>query len=347
MTSPVNRQIVLAARPAGWPRESDFKLEEGPIPEPGAGQFLVRNIYMSVDPYMRGRMNDRRSYAPPFQVGQPLDGRAVGQVVKSNNPRFPVGECVSSMHGWREYFVSDGEGVNRIDPGLAPLSVYLGVLGIPGFTGWYGLRAIGKPKPGETLVVSGAAGATGSLVAQMGKILGCRVVGTAGSDAKCAHLTKELGLDAAIDYKAASDLYEALREACPQGIDIYFENVGGPILDAVLRLLNPFSRIPLCGMISQYNLETPEPGPRYLMSMIGNRTLMQGFIISDHLDRYPEFVREVGGWLKAGRLRYEETIVEGLENAPKAFLGLFRGENVGKMLVKVGPDPKPAENNAS
>ncbi len=336
----MNRQIVLAARPVGWPKESDFRLEETPIPEPGPGQFLARNIYMSVDPYMRGRMNDRKSYVPPFQIGQPLQGGAVGRVAKSSHPKFAEGDYVSSLLGWREWFVSGGEGVSKIDPQLAPLSAYLGVLGVPGFTGWYGLKEIGKPKASETLVVSGAAGATGSLVGQVGKILGCRVVGTAGSDDKCAYLTAELGFDAAINYKTAGDLYDALRRACPQGIDIYFENVGGAMLDAVLRLLNPYSRIPLCGMISQYNLEVPDPGPRFLASMIINRTLLQGFIISDHFDRYPEFLREVGGWLKAGRLKYRETIVEGVENAPKAFLGLLKGENLGKMLVKVGPGPE-------
>ena len=333
----VNRQIVLAARPAGTPTPSDFRLEEGPIPEPGAGQVLVRNVYMSVDPYMRGRMNDRKSYAPPFQIGQPLAGGAVGQVVKSSHPRLAAGQYVSSMLGWREYFVSSGDGLNILDPGLAPLSAYLGVLGMPGFTGWYGLKEIGKPKPGETLVVSGAAGAVGLLVCQMGKILGCRVVATAGTDDKCAHLAS-LRVDTAINYRKAGDLYAELRRACPGGIDVYFENVGGPILDAVLRLLNPFSRIALCGMISQYNLEVPEPGPRYLFSMIGNRTLMQGFIISDHFERYPEFLAEAGVWLKAGKLKHEETVVEGIENAPRAFLGLFSGDNLGKMIVKLGPE---------
>ncbi len=337
-----NRQILLAARPTGWPDQSNFRLEETPIPEPAGGQFLARNIYMSVDPYMRGRMNDRKSYVSPFQVGQALEGGAVGQVVKSNHPGFAEGQYVSSFQGWREYFVSGGERVSKIDPALAPISAYLGILGIPGFTGWYGLKEIGKPQAGETLVVSGAAGATGSLVGQIGKILGCRVVGSAGSDAKCSYLTGELDFDAAINYKTAGDLYSALREACPKGIDIYFENVGGPMLDAVLRLINPFSRIPLCGMISQYNLAAPEPGPRFLVSMIPNRTLMQAFIIGDHMDRLLEFIREVGGWLKAGRLKYQETVVEGIENAPRAFLGLLRGENLGKMLVRLGPDPTKA-----
>jgi NADPH-dependent curcumin reductase CurA len=337
MTASVNRQIVLAARPVGMPKASDFKVETVPVPEPDAGQVLVRNLWMSVDPYMRGRMSDRKSYAPSFEVGKPMEGRAIGQVVKSKHPAMKEGAFVSSMLGWREYFVAAGEGMNPVDPSL-PLSSYLGLLGIPGFTGWYGLKQIGKPKPGETLVVSGAAGATGSLVVQMGKILGCRVVGMTGRDDKCAYLTRELGADAAINYKNPADLFDALRQACPKGIDIYFENVGGPVLDMVLRQVNPLARIPLCGMISQYNLDPPDPGPRYLFSMIGNRVLMQGFIISDHLSLYPEFLAEVGGWLKSGRIKREETVVEGIENAPKAFLGLFSGDNVGKMVVRLAPE---------
>jgi NADPH-dependent curcumin reductase CurA len=333
-----SRQIVLAARPSGRATESDFRLESGPVPEPGAGEFLVRNLVMSVDPYMRGRMNDRKSYAAPYQVGEPLYGGAVGRVVRSSHPGFPEGSHVMSQKGWREHFVSDGDGVTRLEPEGLPVSAYLGVLGMPGFTAWYGLREIGTPRTGETLVVSGAGGAVGSFAAQMGKILGCRVVGTAGGDDKCAWLTGECGLDAAINYKRAADLHAALRQACPDGIDVYFENVGGPMLDAVLRLLNPFARIPLCGMISQYNLAVPEPGPRYLFSMVANRVLMQGFIISDHVDRYPEFLAEARPWVRAGRLRHQETVLEGLDNAPRAFLGLFSGDNRGKMVVRLAPE---------
>ena len=334
-----NRQVILVSRPVGLPKSSDFKIETAPVPEPAAGQVLVRNLWMSVDPYMRGRMSDRKSYAPSFQVGEPMEGRAVGQVVKSNHRQVKEGAAVSSMLGWREYFVAPAESVNLLDSSF-PLSSYLGVLGIPGFTGWYGLTHIGRPKSGETLVVSGAAGATGSLVVQLGKILGCRVVGTAGSDDKCAYLTRELGADVAINYKKSEALLPSLREACPKGIDVYFENVGGPLLDMVLTLVNPFARIPLCGMISQYNLDPPDPGPRYLFSMIGNRVLMQGFIISDHLSLYPEFLAEVGGWLKSGRIKRDETVVEGIENAPKAFLGLFAGDNVGKMIVRLAPEAR-------
>jgi NADPH-dependent curcumin reductase CurA len=331
----INRQILLAARPVGFPRETDFALDETAVPEPAAEEVLVRNAYMSVDPYMRGRMNDRKSYVPAFQLHEPLSGGAVGQVIKSRRTDLPEGTWVLSMMGWREYFAAGG-GLVPVDPGLAPVSAYLGVLGLPGFTGWFGLKEIGRPRAGETLVVSAAAGATGSLVGQIGKILACRVVGIAGGDDKCAYLTGELGFDAAVNYRTG-DLHAALAAACPAGIDVYFENVGGATLDAVLRLLNPFSRIPLCGMISQYNLAEAEPGPRYLASMIGNRTLMQGFIISDHMDRRAAFIEEVGGWLRNGRVKHRETIVEGVENAPRAFLGLLRGENIGKMLVKVGP----------
>lgn len=342
MPPKVNRTVLLAARPVGEPVASDFRIAESPMPVPGAGEVLVRNVYMSVDPYMRGRMVDRKSYAPPFQVGQPLDGRAIGQVAASNHPSFAVGAYVASMLGWREYFVSSGEGLSVVDPAGAPLPAFLGALGMPGFTAWYGLREIGRPRPGETLVVSGAAGAVGLLASQMGKILGCRVVGTAGTDDKCRFLRDECGLDAAINYRTAGDPHAALAKACPAGIDIYFENVGGPMLDAVLRLLNPFARIPLCGMISQYNKEVPDPGPRYLFSLIGNRALMQGFIISDHADRYREFVAEASGWLRAGRIKYRETIVDGIESAPRAFLGLFHGDNLGKMLVRLGPESASA-----
>jgi NADPH-dependent curcumin reductase CurA len=332
-----SRQVLLAARPTGTPGPSDFRLVEVDVPEPRSGEILVRNIYMSVDPYMRGRMNEKQTYAMAWQVGQPADGRAVGEVTRSLHPGFPVGALVVSNMAWREHFVSSGEGVQVIDGNVAPPSAFLGVLGVPGFTGWYGLKEIGRPKAGETLVVSGAAGATGSLVVQAGKILGCRVVGTAGTDEKCAWLVKELGADAAINYRKAN-LDQALRDACPAGVDVYFENVGGAILDAVLGLVNPFARIPLCGMISQYNLETPAPGPRNLRNMVGNRVLMQGFIISDHMKRYPEFLAEVGGWLGAGRIKYQETVVEGIDRAVTAFLGLFSGDNTGKMVVRLGPE---------
>jgi hypothetical protein len=339
-----SRQVLLAARPAGMPTAADFRLVEVDVPAPRPGEILVRNIYMSVDPYMRGRMKEQQTYAQPWKVGQPADGRAVGEVMVSENPRFPAGTIVVSNLGWREHFVSNGEGVLTIDQALAPLSAFLGVLGAPGFTGWYGLKEIGKPKTGETAVVSGAAGATGSLVVQVAKILGCRVVGTAGTDDKCAWLTRELGADAAINYRKAGDLAAAVRDACPKGVDVYFENVGGAILDAVLGHVNPFARIALCGMISQYNLEVSPPGPANIRNMVGNRVLMQGFIISDHMKRYPEFLTEVGSWLKAGRITYQETVAEGLDRAVPAFLGLFSGDNTGKMVVRLGPEPAPTQS---
>jgi NADPH-dependent curcumin reductase CurA len=336
MPETVNHQIVLAERPVGWPTDANFRLETVTLPAPVDGQFLARNIYMSVDPYMRGRMNDSASYVAPFQIGKPLEGGAVARVVESRNPGFAVGDHVLTMNGWREAFLSDGRGVNKIDPRLAPISAFLGILGVPGMTGWYGLKYIGEPKAGETVVVSGAAGATGSLVVQMAKILGCRVVAVAGGAAKCKFLTEELGADVAVDYKEQPDLFAALKDACPGGIDVYFENVGGDIFDHVLRLAKPFARIPLCGMISQYNNVELAHGPRHMTMVIGKRIKIQGFIVSDHFGKMPEFLGEVGGWLKAGKLKYRETIVEGVENAPKAFLGLLRGENLGKMLVKVG-----------
>ena len=336
----MNRRVLLAAYPVGMPRLEDFAIEETPIPTPEEGEVLVRNVFFSVDPYMRGRMRPSgTSYAGGFRIGEPMTGGAVGTVIESNRPEWPVGTCVRSMQGWREYFVSDGRDLEIVDPKAAPLSAYLGVLGMPGFTAWYGLTEIGRPQRGETLVVSAAAGAVGSLVGQIGRIRGCRVVGTTGSDEKCAYLMEELRFDAAINYKATDDLTGALRAACPDGIDIYFENVGGRLLEAVLNLVNLGARIPVCGMISQYNREEPEPGPRNLMTLIGRRVRMQGFLISDHIGRRATFERQVSGWIREGRVRYRETIVDGIEHAAEAFLQLFTGGNIGKMLVRVGPDP--------
>jgi len=328
------RQIVLAARPIGFPKDSDFRMEEVQVPAPGPGQFLVKNLYMSVDPYMRGRMNDTKSYSASFQVNQVMDGGAIGEVVESNNPNFPKGVMVSSMGGWREHFVSDGKMVTPVNPKLAPPSAFLGVLGIPGFTAWYGLKFIGEPKAGETLVVSAAAGATGSLAGQLGKLWGCRVVGTAGSAEKCEYLKRELGFDAVINYKAAGNLDAALREACPKGIDVYFENVGGAMQEAVLRQINADARIVLCGLIDQYNDTSMRPGPNWATLLI-NRAKVQGFIISFHFDKLTQFFGEVGPLVAAGKVKYQETVVEGLANAPRAFMGLLRGENAGKMVVKL------------
>lgn len=328
----INREIHLAAYAEGWPKESDFTLAETPMPTIDDKQCLIRNLYMSVDPYMRGRMRDIPSYIPPFQIGKPLEGTAVGRVIESKHPDFAEGDLVLSMQGWREYFASDGRGLQKVPETAAPISTYLGVLGMPGLTAWVGLLDIGKPKKGETLLVSAAAGAVGSVVGQIGKIHGCRVVGSAGSDAKVKHLIDDLGFDAAFNYKTEK-LSDALDRTCPDNIDIYFENVGGDMLQAALDKMNLFGRIPVCGMISQYNNETPQPGPSNLAYIIGKRILLQGFIVSDSMQRTPEFIAEMGQWLAEGKVRYRETMVKGVDKAPGAFLGMLRGENIGKMVV--------------
>jgi NADPH-dependent curcumin reductase CurA len=337
MPATVNRQVLLKSRPAGEPSEDDFALVEAPIPEPGPGQFLARTIYLSLDPYMRGRMSDRASYASPAALGQPMVGGTVGQVVRSGHVGFAAGDYVLGYWGWQEYGVSDGTGVRTLDPQMAPLSYALGVLGMPGMTAYVALLDIGRPQPGETVVVSAASGAVGSIVGQVAKIKGCRAVGIAGSDAKCRYVVEELGLDACLNYKT-QDPDRALREACPGGIDVYYDNVGGAVLASVLRHINLGARVPLVGLISQYNATETPAGPD-LMPLLVNRALIQGFIVSDHPDREADFLRDVSDWLKQGRLKYREDIVAGLENAPRAFLGLFRGENFGKLIVRVGDDP--------
>lgn len=339
MADPTNREILLKRRPTGTPSPDDFDLVERPRPKPASGQILVRNIWMSVDPYMRGRMREAKSYTAPFQVGQPLEGGCVGQVVESQQKGFSVGDYVLGNLGWREYWMSDGQGVMRIDPKLAPIESFLGVLGMPGLTAYVGLLRIGGPREGETVFVSAASGAVGSLVCQIARIKGCHVVGSAGSPAKADWLRNEAGVDQAINYKEVDDLSEELRQACPSGIDIYFDNVGGDHLEAALANMNIFGRIVSCGMISQYNADSPQPGPRNLFLMIARRLRMQGFLVFDHDDMRRDFEREMSRWIAEGRIRWKETVVEGLENAPEAFIGLFQGENLGKMLVKVGPDP--------
>jgi NADPH-dependent curcumin reductase CurA len=334
----VSREIRLAARPVGFPKESDFELVETPLPDPGPGELLVRNLYMSVDPYMRGRMNDVKSYAPPFELGKPLHGAAVGQVLHSTHPALPEGEFVLSEAGWRERFISNGAGLRRVDRKLASLSAYLGVVGMPGLSAYAGLLEIGQPKAGETVFVSGAAGAVGSVVGQIAKIHGCRAIGSVGSDTKIGILTEELGFDGAFNYKTTAPR-QALRELAPEGIDVYFDNVGGDHLEAAISAMRPFGRIALCGMISMYNATEPPPGPRNLIVAVGKRLTIRGFLVGDHLDRYADFVRDVSGWLREGRLTARETVVEGIENAPNAFIGMLRGENVGKMLVRLAPEP--------
>jgi NADPH-dependent curcumin reductase CurA len=332
----VNREIRLAARPVGFPKDSDFELAETPIPSPGDGEILVRNVYVSVDPYMRSRMNDTKSYVPSFQIGEPMTGGAVGQVLESNSDAVAAGDWVNTLMGWREYYVADGSAVMKIDPGLAPVSKALGVLGLTGWTAYVGLLDLGQPKEGETVFVSAACGAVGSIVGQIAKLKGCRVVGSAGSAEKVAKARSDFGYDEAFNYKEETPA-AALDRLCPDGIDIYFENVGGDHLEAALPRMNTFGRVALCGLISQYNDTEMRPGPSF-GHILTNRLTVRGFIISDHFDRLPDFLREMGGWVREGKITDEETVVEGIENAPRAFMGLLKGENRGKMLVKVGPD---------
>jgi NADPH-dependent curcumin reductase len=337
MPPTTNRQIVLKRRPTGAPTPDDFSVVESPVPRPGPGQLLGRTIYLSLDPYMRGRMNEGRSYARSVDLGQVMVGGTVSQVVESRHPDFAPGEFVLGYDGWQEYAVAGGSGMRKLDPALAPISTALGVLGMPGLTAYVGLLDIGRPQSGETVVVSAAAGAVGSAVGQIAKIKGGRAVGVAGAQEKCDYVMRELGFDACLSHHTA-DLPGALREACPNGIDVYFDNVGGPVLAAVLRLINRGARIPLCGLISQYNAVEPPPGPN-LGPLLVNRALIQGFIISDHLDRAADFLRDCGQWMRQGRLKYREDIVEGLEQAPQAFIGLLQGKNLGKLLVRVSADP--------
>ena len=336
----VNRRIVLAARPQGRPSAANFRLEEAPVPEPGPDQVLCRTIYLSLDPYMRGRMSDAASYANPVQIGQVMEGGIVGQVVRSNLPDCAPGDFLVGYGGWQEYALFGAGEARRVDPDLAPISTALGVLGMPGQTAYVGLREIGKPKEGETLAVAAASGPVGSMVGQIAKIRGCRVVGIAGSEDKCAYVREELGFDACIDHHAP-DVEEALRAACPDGIDIYWENVGGRVFEAVLPLLNEFARVPVCGLIAWYNATELPPGPDrtplLLRRTLVRRLTIRGFIVWDF--EPGDFQREVGAWIRDGRIRYREDIREGLENAPAAFIGLLEGANFGKLLVRLAPDP--------
>ncbi len=334
MATVVSREIQLKSRPVGLPVEANFELAEVTIPPLQDGEILVRNTFMSVDPYMRGRMYDRASYVPPFQIGAPLDGGCVGRVIETaGDTAYQAGDYVSGRQGWREYYVSDGSGLTKVDPALVPLQAYLGTVGMPGMTAYVGLLDIGKPKAGETVFVSAAAGAVGSIVCQIAKLKGCRVVGSAGSAAKVEWLRDVAGVDAAFNYKEVSSLVDELGRHCPDGIDVYFENVGGDHLEAALEHMNAFGRIALCGMISQYN--NPEPGPSNLSHAVRKRLTMQGFIVSDHADRLSQFHQDMHTWIGAGQIRWEETIIDGIENAPKAFIGLFTGDNMGKMLVRL------------
>jgi hypothetical protein len=329
----LNTRVLLASRPEGWPIEANFRIEEVPLVEPRDGELLVRSHWLSLDPYMRGRMNDAKSYAPKVEIGDVMVGGAVGEVLASKNGAYKVGDFVVGSFGWQTHAVSNGAGVMKVDPKRVPLSAYLGVVGMPGVTAYVGLLDIGAPKEGETVVVSAASGAVGSVVGQIAKMRGCRAVGIAGGSAKCDYVTRELGFDACVDYKAGR-LLEDLRAATPKGVDVYFENVGGEVLDAVLTRLNPFARIPLCGLVSQYNETKPYP-VRNLGALLVNRVKLEGFIVSDRLPRWPEALGALAGWVAEGKLHYRESKAEGIRQAPRAFLGMLRGENFGKQLVKL------------
>jgi NADPH-dependent curcumin reductase CurA len=338
MKETISHEIQLRKRPVGIPTEDDFDVVEVPVRKPEDGEILVQNVYISVDPYMRGRMIDHESYIPPFQLGQTITGGSVGKIVLSNSDKFQEGEYVLNFEGWREYFVSNGDGLTKVDPVIAPIQSFLGAMGMPGMTAYVGLLNIGQPQENETVYVSAATGAVGSIVCQIAKLNGCRVVGSAGSDEKVEWLLNEIGIDGAFNYKKAENLMVELQKQCPNGIDIYFENVGGAHLEAVLFNMNSFGRIPVCGMISQYNQTIPEPGPRNLGTIIEKRLLIQGFIVSDHNDQLPQFQADMMRWIREDKIKWEETIIEGIENTPKAFIGLFTGEKLGKMLVRVTKD---------
>ncbi len=334
-----NQQILFASRPIGWVSDDNFRFVTRELLLPENSGVLVKNIYLSVDPYMRGRMSAQKSYAAGFELGKVLSGGGIGQVTISHDPKLKVGDFVTGHMGWEEIsYFPDASGLQKLDPKLAPLSYNLGVLGMPGMTAYVGLLDIGKPESGETVYVSAASGAVGQLVGQIAKMKGCRVVGSAGSEAKVRYLTDELGYDAAFNYRLSEDLQKSLEIACPGGIDVYFENVGGEMLDAVLATANPFARIVACGMISQYNLRDYD-GIKNLVNIVRNRIRMQGFIVSDHGKRRSAFLRDVGKWLKEGRITYREDIVRGLENMPAAFVGMMKGDNMGKRVVQIADDP--------
>ncbi|WP_454191387.1 NADP-dependent oxidoreductase [Paenibacillus sp. Marseille-Q7038] len=330
-----NRQVLLIKRPEGLPTPGDFKFQDTEVERPQEGQVVVKTLYLSVDPYMRGRMNDSKSYIPPYQLNEVIKGGAVGEIVESKSDKYKEGDKVIGMLGWQLFNTVDDSKVTKIDESIAPVSAYLSVLGLTGLTAYFGLLDIGQPKEGETVVVSGAAGSVGMFVGQIAKIKGARVVGIAGTDEKCQYLMEELNFDAAINYKTTENIKQDLEKACPEGVDVYFDNVGGSISDAVMSLLNDHARIPLCGAISSYNSTDGDMGPRIHGQMIKTRSLLKGFVLSDYADRQSEGLQELGKWLSEGKLKYEETVVDGFDNVVEAFLQLFKGANLGKMLVKV------------
>lgn len=328
-----NLQIVLASRPTGWVEEANFRLQEAPVPEPGDGQVLVRNRWLSLDPYMRGRMSDAKSYAKPVEIGEVMVGGTAGEVVASRHPGFAPGDAVTGSLGWQRYGVADGRALQKVDTREIPLSAYLGPVGMPGVTAWVGLIDICAPKSGDTVVVTAASGAVGSVVGQLAKIHGCQVVGVAGGPEKCRYVVEELGFDACVDYKAGN-LRGDLKQALPNGIDCLFENVGGEIFDTLLARMNAFGRIALCGLISDYNTADPY-GMKNIRSVLVSRVKMQGFIVSDRMELWPPALKELAGHVAAGRLKYRETVAEGLAEAPAAFIGMLRGRNFGKQLVRL------------
>lgn len=337
-----NRRIVLASRPTGSPVAANFRLEETDIPQPGAGEVLLKTLYLSLDPYMRGRMNDAVSYAPSVNLDQTMVGGTVSRVVESANPAFSKGELVLSANGWQDYALSDGVDLSKLDKTMAQPSLALGVLGMPGFTAYVGLLDIGQPVEGETVVVAAASGAVGSVVGQIARLKGCRIVGIAGGPEKCRYVVEELGFDACIDHRDPR-LKENLAAACPDGIDVYFENVGGAVFDAVLPLLNVHARIPLCGRIASFSAtslpEGPDPTPALFGNLLVKRIKVQGFIIFDHYqDRFGAFARDMATWLSEGQIKYREDMMDGLENAPEAFIGLLKGKNFGKLVINVAAD---------
>jgi NADPH-dependent curcumin reductase CurA len=338
VTRETNHQIRLASRPQGWVTEKNCEHVEGSIPNPANGQVLVRNIFLSVDPYMRGRMNDVKSYVPPFQVGEVLQAGVVGQVVESKNPMFEAGDYVNGMLGWENYSLSNGQGIYKVTKGEVPLSYHLGILGMPGMTAYVGLFTIGSAKKGDNVFVSAASGAVGSVVGQLAHIHGCRVTGCAGSDEKVALMRKEFGYDAGFNYRTSESLVKSVAKVCPKGIDVDFENVGGDIFEAALWNMRTYGRIVLCGMVANYNDDQAQPGPRGMMSVIAKRLTIKGFIVTDYPEECREYVAKAGRWLAEGKLRYRETVTKGLENAPAAFIEMLKGGNVGKQIVQLAED---------
>jgi NADPH-dependent curcumin reductase CurA len=334
----VGQRILLASRPVGEPKESDLRIEDMPVPAPGPGEMLLRTLWLSLDPYMRGRMSDAPSYATPVAIGQVMEGRTVSEVVASNLEGYAPGDIVLSPSGWQTHALSKGKLTRKIDPSIAPVSTALGVLGMPGMTAYTGLLDIGQPKAGETVVVSAASGAVGSAVGQIAKIKGARAVGIAGGPAKCRYVVDELGFDACINHRAP-DMAGELKAACPNGIDVYFENVGGAVFEAVFPLFNNFARVPVCGQIATYNASEMPAGALHTSqvtrAILTKRLTLRGFIVTDFAARHDYFLRDVSAWVREGRIKYREDVVDGLEKAPRALIGLLRGENFGKMLVRV------------